>query len=87
MRRRWFRAKEYGWGWTPAVWQGWAVLGIYVLAIGAAAWIMAAAEPLGIVWFSGMLFGLMSVLALVVIAYRTGDAPGWRWGGKPGKRG
>jgi predicted GH43/DUF377 family glycosyl hydrolase len=22
----WFRAKEYGWGWYPATWEGWLVL-------------------------------------------------------------
>jgi len=25
----WFKAKRYGWGWTPACWQGWLVLGVY----------------------------------------------------------
>jgi len=22
----WFKAKLYGWGWDPAIWQGWLVL-------------------------------------------------------------
>ena len=25
-KQLWFRAKSYGWGWTPITWQGWAVL-------------------------------------------------------------
>lgn len=29
----WFVRKQYGWGWTPASWQGWAVLGIYTGAL------------------------------------------------------
>jgi hypothetical protein len=29
----WFKRKTYGWGWTPATWQGWAVTAFYILAI------------------------------------------------------
>lgn len=25
----WFRRKKYGWGWVPASWQGYLVLGVY----------------------------------------------------------
>lgn len=82
MGRRWFKAKRYGWGWTPAVWQGWAAVGIHALAIIAACWIMTAAEPLGMTWCAGMLLALLSTLTLVIVAYRTGDAPRWRWGGR-----
>ena len=30
MKKPWFRAKHYGWGWVPATWQGWLVLVVYV---------------------------------------------------------
>lgn len=33
----WFRAKEYGWGWYPATWEGWLVLLVFI-----ALWIFAA---------------------------------------------
>ncbi len=29
----WFKAKIYGWGWTPAKWQGWLVILAYVALI------------------------------------------------------
>jgi len=29
----WFRRKLYGWGWTPATWQGWLTLLIFILII------------------------------------------------------
>jgi hypothetical protein len=30
----WFRAKKgFGWGWYPGTWEGWAVLGLYILCI------------------------------------------------------
>ncbi len=32
-KKYWFVRKTYGWGWTPASWQGWAVLGIYTGAL------------------------------------------------------
>jgi len=28
-RKYWFVRKPYGWGWRPARWQGWFVLGLY----------------------------------------------------------
>lgn len=80
MRRRWFRAKRYGWGWTPASWQGWLVLGLYALAIAGAASVMAAAEPAGLAWLAGMLLAMLATLTLVIVCYRTGDPPRWRWG-------
>lgn len=29
----WFKAKLYGWGWTPAKWQGWLVILAYVILL------------------------------------------------------
>ena len=29
----WFRAHRYGFGWTPARWEGWVVMLIYVVSI------------------------------------------------------
>ena len=29
----WFKAKLYGWGWSPAKWQGWLVIFVYVALI------------------------------------------------------
>lgn len=26
----WFKRKLYGWGWTPATWQGWIITCIYI---------------------------------------------------------
>lgn len=30
----WFRPKNVGYGWSPASWEGWAVIALAVLAIG-----------------------------------------------------
>ncbi len=29
----WFKRKLYGWGWTPARWQGWVTLLVYIFAL------------------------------------------------------
>src|SRR5215472_16377344 len=31
MDHLWFRAKSYGWGWTPASVEGWLVLGLFMV--------------------------------------------------------
>ncbi len=81
--RLWFKAKRFGWGWSPATPEGWAVV-VYFLAglIG---------SNIALVRFRpappspGMVaehFLIASVLAasLIGICYRTGEKPGWRWG-------
>ena len=30
MKKLWFRRKRFGWGWTPASWEGWLVTAIFV---------------------------------------------------------
>ncbi len=29
----WFKAKRFGWGWTPCSWEGWAVMLLYLCAL------------------------------------------------------
>lgn len=29
----WFKRKLYGWGWTPATWQGWVVILLYIVVV------------------------------------------------------
>jgi hypothetical protein len=74
--RYWFHAKRYGWGWgMPATWEGWAVLIAWLAAITAVGIFVA---PRSILWFYVSVIGL--VAALVVICWRTGEPPRWRWG-------
>ena len=35
MKRGWFGPKVFGWGASPASWQGWVATGVFVLAMGA----------------------------------------------------
>lgn len=81
--RLWFRAKIYGWGWTPSTWEGWAatiadlaaVLGWSVyLALHRELW----TRP------DFLLIALLPILAavalLIVICWLKGERPRWRWG-------
>jgi hypothetical protein len=75
--RYWFAAKRYGWGWgLPLTWEGWVVYALWLSAFLAGIPLLHAREhPLAYVGF----FLAMS-LVLVVICYKKGEPPRWRWG-------
>ena len=83
-QRYWFRAKRYGWGWTPCTWQGWAALAVWAIAFTALVVGCAAAASAS----NGVLFGVLvalaiaATLALVWVGWRTGEPPRFRWGGR-----
>ena len=86
----WFKKKMYGWGWTPVKWQGWCVIVLYIVLI------------LGLVLFrekdisgnpdsgSNVLTLALPIIVLtvllVIIAYKKGEKPSWRWGRKDDKK-
>jgi len=78
----WFKAKLYGWGWTPAKWQGWLVLCVYLLLVVGLTFNLdekAEIETV-LVWF--MLPITLLTLGLIGICYKTGETPKWQWGPK-----
>lgn len=78
----WFRAKTYGWGWTPVTWQGWIVTIIFAVLIG----FSIARNSTGytasqaILGFSPQV--ILLIAALLCICYKKGEKPSWRWGNK-----
>lgn len=83
----WFKAKLYGWGWTPITWQGWLVtFGYVVILIDQITSTMRYDKAgAGSVSDTMIYFGLNFILSTVlflVICYMKGEKPGWRWGGK-----
>ena len=90
----WFRARRYGWGWTPASAEGWIVTIIVAIALIAGNYVIAtlAGQPSG----SGSLDDLMPrlsgsalIVALIVwnmlvlvpaiwIMWKTGERPNSR---------
>ncbi len=81
MKKLWFKAKNYGYGWYPCSWEGGIVTLIYVLFL------------IGLFGFSDLdsYSGRDAILkifvpviivtsVLVVICFKTGERPRWRWG-------
>jgi hypothetical protein len=72
----WFPAKRFGWGWgPPATWQGWVVLAVWFVALIAGTPLLLRGHF--VLWLTYLL--ALSVL-LMVVCYRTGEPPRWRWG-------
>ncbi|MEK6942670.1 MAG: hypothetical protein AABX00_01245 [Nanoarchaeota archaeon] len=74
----WFRAKTYGWGWYPCSREGWAIIGIYAILVILSTKIL----PNTQLFFLTI---ILLVSSLLVIFYRKGEKPGWRWGNKMSK--
>jgi len=84
MMHQWFRARSYGWGWTPVSVEGWLVVVIFLVAVLVSTFyflyrIRAGADVrsaaiLFLVWIAFL------VGALIIIAWLTGERPRWRWG-------
>ena len=80
-KKLWFRAKRYGWGWFPVAWQGWAVIFMYVFSMIASTTYINNHEA-SVSDFLGQFLPQVFVLTafLIIICYKTGEEPKWRWG-------
>ncbi len=80
----WFKAKLYGWGWTPVKWQGWCVIFLYIVLILVLVLVREKDVPGNPDSGSNILtFALPIVvltILLVVVAYKKGEKPRWQWG-------
>lgn len=77
----WFRAKTFGWGWTPATWQGWAIVAIYLYVIITMSMSVDARSHSGSDTLIGMTIPfILATTIMIAICYRTGEKPEWRWG-------
>ncbi len=76
----WFKRKIYGWGWTPARWQGWLVTFLYLLLIVLFSLTIDDTSPVNEVMFTFVLPTLFLTVAFIRIAYKKGEKPKWMWG-------
>ena len=71
----WFKRKTYGYGWTPATWQGWAVIIIWLILFYFA-----------VTKIDSQIMKLVSILILtgilIFVSYKKGEKPKWQWGKK-----
>lgn len=75
----WFKRKPYGFGWTPARWQGWLLTIVYLAFI------------FGLVFFTTkdtdnlaaetLLWPIIgATLLFLAVCWRTGEPLKWQWG-------
>jgi len=82
-KKLWFKAKRYGWGWYPVSWEGWVVLAVYTtLIIIPAVQINNNAQSGSDALIGFAPYFIIFTGLLLVICYRTGEYPRWRWGQK-----
>jgi hypothetical protein len=73
----WFAVKRYGWGWgRPLTWQGWAVLGLYIVSVVAVC--LAWPPGSGVVRF--IVLVVVASALLILVCWLTGAPPRWSWG-------
>lgn len=76
----WFKAKLYGWGWTPVRWQGWLVLAIYLALVTLLGLTIDESSPPKEVAFTFFLPLILLTATLIRICYKKGEKPKWQWG-------
>lgn len=86
MKKLWFKAKTYGYGWYPASWEGWAVMAVWLMLFLAGMKLflyelnvgtnIAATTSLYLAYVAAI------TIALIVVAAKTGEKAAWRWGNK-----
>jgi hypothetical protein len=74
MKKLWFKRKLYGWGWTPASWEGWMVLLIWAVLFTVC---VLKSQKHVVLSFVGI---WVSVIILLYICYKKGERPCWQWG-------
>lgn len=83
-RGYWFKAKLYGWGWTPVKWQGWCVIFIYILLVLGLVLVREKDIPGNPDSGSNILTFALPIIVLtlflVIVAYKKGEKPRWQWG-------
>lgn len=83
MKKLWFKAKRYGYGWVPATKEGWLIVLVYVVLFASAEvvflhHIQYSQNPRDAVVFVAFI-GLITTI-LIWISARYGEPARWRWG-------
>ncbi len=73
----WFKRKLYGWGWIPARWEGWLTVLIFVIALVFVIQEIATNPASRTVYWTTF---VLLIILLILIGYKKGEKPGWRWG-------
>ncbi|MCF7871644.1 hypothetical protein K9L97_01295 [Candidatus Woesearchaeota archaeon] len=74
MRKHWFKRKLYGYGWYPVSKEGWVVTIVAVLLI------IVFSKLIEVDSLAGIIYLVLTVVALVTICMLTGEKAKWSWG-------
>jgi hypothetical protein len=76
----WFKAKLYGWGWTPARKEGWYTIGIFILLIVLLSLQLQPHMELQQMLPTFFLPLLLLIIVFTIILFTKGERPRWQWG-------
>jgi len=76
----WFKRKLYGWGWTPAKWQGWAVIGVYIALVLIVSFSIGETFTTKEMVIERVLPVVLLTAILIRLCYVKGEKPMWQWG-------
>jgi hypothetical protein len=80
-RGYWFKAKPFGWGWTPARWQGWVTLLVFmVLVIGNYYRLDEQSRVASDLLRPFVIQTIILAALLVATCWKKGERPHWMWG-------
>jgi drug/metabolite transporter (DMT)-like permease len=80
-RHHWFKAKKYGYGWTPATREGWAALAVALILFTIFLVLAMVSSENAVVFTVFMVLAFIPIAILIYVSWRTGEKPRWRWGG------
>jgi uncharacterized membrane protein YhaH (DUF805 family) len=73
-KKMWFKRKLYGWGWTPATWEGWLIILLWIIIL------VSLVQTMDHEWFKNIIFIIIMTSILIFICYKKGEKPKWQWG-------
>ncbi len=76
MKKLWFKAKTYGWGWYPVSWEGWLVTFLFAFGLVFSFTKLMQSQYV----FLDIIAIIVLIVLMIYIGYKTGERPRWRWG-------
>lgn len=76
----WFKRKLYGWGWTPATWQGWTSTGLFLSIIFLLSFRVEGISSGKEVFLRFVLPVVALTILFILLAHKKGEKPRWQWG-------
>lgn len=79
----WFRAHRYGYGWSPATWEGWVLLlMMFILALFVGYIVDTHSHSISDMLITAFPFWFLILTTFFAIVHRNGEKPKWWWGHK-----